>query len=236
VGGGNGAEAPLSVTGVENDLVSRVYRRLAAVYDLVFGPALHDGRIKALERMELRGGEHILEVGIGTGLSATRYPPGCRVTGIDYSASMLAKAHRRFRRREAADLDLVRMDAARMSFPDNTFDVVYAAYVISVVPDPVQVAREMRRVCRPGGRILILNHFRSDHPLLARAERLISPWTVHVGFRSDVHLEGFLTQAEMTPVSVEKVNIPRLWSLVTCMKEGADVEPRMSRFSASAAP
>jgi phosphatidylethanolamine/phosphatidyl-N-methylethanolamine N-methyltransferase len=87
------------------------------------------------------------------------------------------------------------------------------------VPDPVRVAAEMRRVCRPGGRVIILNHFRSANPILSRAERLISPLTIHIGFKADLDLPGFLTQAKLHPVSIEKVNVPPMWSLVTCVKE-----------------
>ena len=111
------------------------------------------------------------------------------------------------------------MDAADLKFADGTFDIVYAPYVISVVPDPVAVAREMWRVCRTGGRVVILNHFRSANALGAKLERIISPFTVHIGFKSDLDLPAFLAQAELKPVSIEKVNIPRIWSLVTCVKD-----------------
>jgi phosphatidylethanolamine/phosphatidyl-N-methylethanolamine N-methyltransferase len=111
------------------------------------------------------------------------------------------------------------MDAADLQFPDDSFDIVYAPYLISVVPDPVRVAAEMRRVCRPGGRIIILNHFRSANAILSRAERMISPLTIHIGFKADLDLPGFLAQANLQPVSIEKVNVPPMWSLVTCVKE-----------------
>jgi len=114
---------------------------------------------------------------------------------------------------------LLEMDAADLKFADETFDIVYAPYLISVVPDPIVVVREMRRVCRTGGRIIVLNHFRSPNPLLAHIERVISPFTVHIGFKSDLDLPAFLAQAELQPVSIEKVNVPRIWSLVTCVKE-----------------
>ena len=91
--------------------------------------------------------------------------------------------------------------------------------MISVVPDPVAVAREMHRVCRPGGRIIILNHFRSQSRLGSWLERIISPFTVYIGFKSDLDLPAFLAQADLKPVSIEKVNVPRIWSLVTCVKE-----------------
>jgi len=110
------------------------------------------------------------------------------------------------------------MDAADLKFADGTFDIVYAPYLISVVPDPVAVAREMYRVCRVGGRVIFLNHFRSANPVLAFFERLISPLTVHIGFKSDLDLTGFLTQSDLRPISIEKVNVPKIWSLITCIK------------------
>jgi phosphatidylethanolamine/phosphatidyl-N-methylethanolamine N-methyltransferase len=132
---------------------------------------------------------------------------------------MLEKAHERIARKGITNVRLVEMDAANMTMADHSFDIVYAPYLISVVPDPVAVAREMRRVCRPGGRIIILNHFRSSNALVAWAERVISPLTIHIGFKSDLDLPAFLAQAELSPVSIEKVNIPRIWSLVTCIKD-----------------
>ena len=140
------------------------------------------------------------------------------MTGIDFSASMLEKAHERIQREGIGNMRLLQMDAADLKFADDSFDIVYAPYLISVVPDPVKVAQEMRRVCRPGGRIIFLNHFRSPNPILSRAERLISPLTIHIGFKADLDLPGFLAQASLVPASVKKVNIPRIWSLVTCVK------------------
>src|SRR5919198_1232120 len=189
--GSDAATRALSVTVVENDFVARVYENLASVYDFTFGPALHPGRMQAIERMGIKPGDRILEVGVGTGINATLYPADCAVTGIDLSESMLEKARDRIARKNIRNVRLVEMDAADLKFADGTFDIVYAPYLISVVPDPL---------------------------ILAWFERVISPFTVHIGFKSDLDLPAFLAQADLKPVSIEKVNVPKIWSLVSCVK------------------
>ena len=216
--GSDAATRALSVTVVENDFVERVYEKLASSYDFTFGPTLHPGRVQAIQRMGIEPGDRVLEVGVGTGINAALYPRDCTVTGIDLSDGMLEKARRRIARKGITNVRLFEMDAADLKFADDSFDIVYAPYLISVVPDPVAVAREMHRVCRPGGKIIVLNHFRSSNSAVAWVERAISPFTVHIGFKSDLDLPAFLAQAELNPVSIEKVNIPRIWSLVTCRK------------------
>src|SRR3990172_5555251 len=215
--GSDAATRALSVTAVENDFVTRVYEKLALVYDFTFGPALHPGRVHAIQRMGIREGDRVLEVGVGTGINAALYPRDCTVTGIDLSGPMLEKARDRVARKRIRNVRLLEMDAADLKFADESFDIVYAPYLISVVPDPVTVARQMRRVCRRGGRIIFLNHFLSAHAPVAWVERAISPFTVHIGFKSDLDLTAFLAQSDLQPVSIEKVNVPRIWSLVTCV-------------------
>jgi phosphatidylethanolamine/phosphatidyl-N-methylethanolamine N-methyltransferase len=218
VSGSDAATRALSATAVENHFVEGVYDKLAKVYDLTFGPTLHPGRLQAIERMNIQPGERVLEVGVGTGINLSLYPSEAKITGIDYTASMLEKARERVAKKGMRNVRLLQMDAADLKFPDNAFDIVYAPYLISVVPDPVKVAQEMHRVCRPGGRIIFLNHFLSPNPILSRMERLISPMTIHIGFKSDLDLPAFLAQADLKPESIEKVNFPRIWSLVTTIK------------------
>ena len=213
------ASRDLSVASYENAFVEAVYDKIAKGYDWTFGPTLHPGRLTAIQRMGIQPNDRILEVGVGTGINLSLYPKECTVTGIDFSEQMLEKARERVARKGIRNARLLQMDAADLKFADNSFDIVYAPYVISVVPDPVTVAREMRRVCRPGGRLIILNHFLSPNPLMSRVERLISPATVHIGFKADLDLPAFLAQAELDPVSIEKVNLPKWWSLVTCIKD-----------------
>lgn len=209
----------LSVIAVENDFVEGVYHKLAKVYDVLFGPILHPGRLLALQRMGIAAGDRVLEVGVGTGINAALYPLTCQVTGIDFSASMLEKARERVSRKGLGHIRLMEMDAANLKFADESFDIVYAPYLVNCVSDPLAVVREMRRVCKPGGRIVILNHFRSTNPVLSRLDRAISPLTVHIGFKSDLDLPNFLEQTGLRPISIEKVSVPHLWSLVICNRD-----------------
>jgi phosphatidylethanolamine/phosphatidyl-N-methylethanolamine N-methyltransferase len=219
VAGSDAGTRALSATAVENSFVEGVYDKLAKVYDFTFGPTLHPGRLQAIQRMHIQPGERVLEVGVGTGINLSLYPKEASITGIDFSEAMLEKARDRVARKGIRGIRLLQMDAADLKFADSSFDIVYAPYLISVVPDPLTVAREMHRVCRPGGRIIFLNHFLSPNPILSRIERAISPFTIHIGFKADLDLPAFLAQADLHPVSIEKVNIPRLWSLVTCVKD-----------------
>jgi len=197
--------------------VEAVYRRLAPVYDIVYGVGLQQGRRRAMARLAPREGEWILEVGVGTGLSALAYPAGCRVVAIDLSAPMLARARARFASRQVRHVTLCRMDAARLALPAGRFDAIYAPYVINVVPDPLRVAREMLRVCRPGGRIVLLNHFAAPGGDRATT-RILGSLAARAG-RVNWHLDRdtFIRNAGMTVLSVESVNFD-VSSVVVCRK------------------
>ena len=154
---------------VENDFVEGVYDKLAKVYDVLFGPILHPGRLLALERMGIAPGNRVLEVGVGTGINAALYPRHCQVTGIDFSASMLEKARERVSRKGLPHVRLMEMDAASLKFATSRSTSCTRLYLVNCVSDPVKVVSEMRRVCKPGGKIVILNHFRSANPLMSTA-------------------------------------------------------------------
>lgn len=214
----NGATDQLSATSVDREVVERLYARMASVYNAICGPILQAGRREAMRGLPIDPGSEILEVGIGTGLTASLYPSDCHVMGIDLSGPMLREAARHVAAQRRTNVNLWRMDASSLAFPDESFDVVYAAYVMSVVPDPVAVLREMRRVCRIGGHIVLLNHFLSTTPLLSALERWISPLTARAGFRTDLDLSVLLHKAQLQPILIRKVNTPRLWSLVHCRR------------------
>lgn len=212
------ATASLSVASVDRPAVERFYAQMAGAYDWVFGPLLEAGRREAMRSLRLRGTDRVLEVGVGTALTARFYPPGCRVIGIDISEPMLRKAHRHTAGPGTRHIALSRMDALSLAFPDRSFDVVYAAYVMSVVPDPSRALREMARVCRPDGRIVLLNHFRSTNPWLANLERRVAPLAARAAIRTDLHLPALLADCGLSARSVRRVNRPGLWSLVECQR------------------
>lgn len=194
--------------------VEKVYTVLARIYDDMFDWALGPGRRRAVERLEVRQGDRILEVGVGTGLSLPLYPKGCELIGIDISEAMLEQARERAVDTGPIGVGLRQMDAGDLAFPDASFDKVLAPYVISVVPDPDQVMAEMARVCRPGGTVVVVNHFLSDNPVLGLLERMLTPLSRWVGFRLDLPegqvagTEGLVLECE------ERVNLFGLWRLL----------------------
>ena len=169
----------LSVIAIENDFVVNVYDKLASVYDLIFGPILHPGRLVALERIGINPGDRVLEVGVGTGKNMPFYPAGATVSAVDISPRMLARAtHRAARLR--LDVRLHLMDAQALAFPDAAFEAAVATFVFCSVPDPVQGLRELRRVVRPGGHLYLLEHMRAEHRVLGRVMDWLDPVVVRV--------------------------------------------------------
>jgi phosphatidylethanolamine/phosphatidyl-N-methylethanolamine N-methyltransferase len=208
-----GAEQPVTAG---NAQVARAYQRWSRVYDVVFGSALQAGRRQAIRELRLQPGDRLLEVGVGTGLTLPLYPPESHIVGVDYSTDMLEQARRRhLRMGTPRHVQLMRADAAQLPFADASFEVVFAPYVISTVPEPVPVARELRRVCRPDGRVVLLNHFQHE-PTPAWFERLLAPLAIPLGFRSDLALSPLLASSGLRPVSIQRVNVPPIWKLVVC--------------------
>lgn len=197
------------------DTIEKAYRRYAPRYDFYFGALFQPGRRAVIQKMRCRPGERVLEVGVGTGLSLPLYPRDVQVVGIDISQEMLLRAHAR-RGHERLDhvAGLVRTDAERLCFADASFDKVVAMYVASVVPSPARLVEEMRRVCRPGGEILIVNHFHHANPLIGGVERLISPMSRLMGFRPDVSLQRFIEETRLEVVERAPVNAFGYWTLL----------------------
>jgi phosphatidylethanolamine/phosphatidyl-N-methylethanolamine N-methyltransferase len=200
---------------VHIDAILKTYRRYAPRYDLYFGALFQPGRRAVIARMGCRPGDRILEVGVGTGLSLPLYPHHVRVTGIDISEEMLARARaRRARHGLEHVVALRRMDAERMAFADASFDKVVAMSVVSVVPDPVRLVAEMRRVCRPGGELYIVNHFHHPNPVIGGLERLTAPLSRLLGFHPDFSLASFIRDTGLAVVEKTPVNLFGYWTLL----------------------
>jgi phosphatidylethanolamine/phosphatidyl-N-methylethanolamine N-methyltransferase len=179
--------------------IRSAYRRWAPVYDNTFGRVAAEGRKHAVELINKRQGR-VLEVGVGTGLSLPGYRRDLEIAGIDLSPEMLEKARERVATERLTNVaGLHEMDAGDLKFPDATFDTVVAMYVMTVVPDPENVMRELSRVCRPGGEVLIVNHFSADDGMRGWVERRMAPFADMLGWRpvfdvdrvmvcSDLHL------------------------------------------------
>ena len=202
---------------LEKRQVERAYELYAPVYDFIFDWIFAPGRNAAIQHLGLKPNEMVLEVGIGTGLNLPLYPPSCRLTGIDLSGDMLDKAVERAQKLAMPNVTLKVMDATSMDFAENEFDKAVATYTISAVPDPVAVLREMRRVVKPGGALVILNHFRSERRLSGFVEDLVAPVCTRLGWKSNLPMMPLLEQVGLTPEVVTKVNLFNGWRLVKCV-------------------
>jgi phosphatidylethanolamine/phosphatidyl-N-methylethanolamine N-methyltransferase len=197
--------------------IERVYTGYAKVYNRIFGTVFQRSREAAIRDLDVQPGERVLEVGVGTGLCLPLYPRHCQVTGIDLSDGMLDRARELVRERNLSNVKLHRMDAGALDFADGSFDTVVAAYVITAVPDHRQVMSEVIRVCRPGGRIMLLNHFTNDKKLIAAFEKAISPLCKHIGFRSDLSVEDVLDGWPIIMQRHKRVSPLQMWHMVECI-------------------
>jgi len=202
---------------LEKRQVERAYKLFAPAYDLVFDWIFHPGREAAIRYLDIKPGQHVLEVGIGTGLNLPLYPAGCLLTGIDLSEEMLRKAHERVAEQGLTNVTLLPMDATVMTFKDDTFDSSVATYTISAVPDPIGVLREMRRVVKPGGNIVVLNHFRSEKRVMGRLEDMVAPVCTRLGWKSNLPLEPLLREVGLTPEVSTRINLFNGWRLIKCV-------------------
>jgi len=199
--------------------LARVYDFYSRTYDKTFGKVFRESREHAILNLKVRAGERVLEVGVGTGVSLPLYPRDIRIVGIDYSRGMLEQAERRVTEEGLRNVDLLHMDACKMTFPDSSFDVVLAAYVLTAVPDHRKVMGEMVRVCKPGGRIIFLNHLVNGNKVLAFFERLVSPVCEKLGFRTDLALHHIVEGMPVTVRSEQRVKPLRMWHLVECIND-----------------
>lgn len=191
---------------------SRVYSDFAFLYDRLFGRVFVDREHQVIESLGLRPGHRLLEVGVGTGISLDAYPPYVGVLGIDASAEMLEHARAKIRDNDWRHIELRQGDALELELDDHSFDVVCAFHVMSVVADPIKMMREMWLVCKPGGRIVIINHFRSENPIIGFFVGIANPLTKHLGWTTRLRARDILNGPSMP---VERHAKPSLFSTQT---------------------
>ena len=200
---------------MDSAAVRAAYRRWAGVYDAVFGDMLLGARRRAVALVNALPGREVLEVGVGTGLALPYYAADQRVTGIDLSADMLALAAKRVAALGLTNVKALReMDAEATSFPDASFDIAAAMFVASVVPHPRALLLEMRRVVRPGGSILVVNHFAAEKGPRAWIERVMAPTSRILGWRPDFALEAIFSPDEVAHCAMTPLPPLGLFTLV----------------------
>jgi len=193
-------------TALDADSVRAAYRRWAGVYDTVFGGVSGPGRRRAVAAVNALPGSRVLEVGVGTGLALPHYHRSKRITGIDLSAEMLALARERVRVETLGHVEgLHEVDAEQTGFEEASFDVAVAMFVASVVPHPRKLLAEMRRVVRPGGHLLFVNHFAAERGPRWWVERALAPASRKLGWHPDFATSALFppedqARAQFTPV------------------------------------
>lgn len=193
---------------------SKLYGEFAPVYDKVFGKIFYSRLKRVIEELQIPPGAKVLEVGAGTGTSFPAYPHHCDVVGIDLAPDMLARAQEKIIENDWTHLRVLEMDALNLEFPDNSFDYVMAFHVVTVVPDPVRMMTEVKRVCRPGGTIIVVNHFTSDVPLLGILTEALDPVTRHLGWSTKLRLKPFIEAAGLKIETAYKLSKLSLYTVL----------------------
>jgi phosphatidylethanolamine/phosphatidyl-N-methylethanolamine N-methyltransferase len=202
---------------MDREQIERVYSNYAGVYDRLFGRVFQDSREAVVRNLSIQPAERVLEVGVGTGLCLPLYPAHCEITAIDVSQAMLQKAAARVKEQGLSNVELLQMDAGAMTFADDSFDLVIAAYVVTAVPDYRKLMSEMVRVSRPGGRLVLLNHFTQTSPMIAAVEKAISPICVKIGFRTDLSVDEVIDGWPLIKERDDRVKPLGMWHVVECV-------------------
>jgi phosphatidylethanolamine/phosphatidyl-N-methylethanolamine N-methyltransferase len=205
--------------GMDTTSVRDAYRRWAPIYDLTFGKIAEAGRKHAVQIINRRRGR-VLEVGVGTGLSLPCYGSHLTITGIDLSPEMLAKAENKVDRQNLVNVaGLHEMDAGALAFPDESFDTVVAMYVMTVVPEPERVMRELERVCATGGEVILVNHFSEDEGVRGFLERRLAPFADLIGWRPVFGIDQVLVCEDLRLAERRSLRPFGLFTMLRFVKE-----------------
>jgi phosphatidylethanolamine/phosphatidyl-N-methylethanolamine N-methyltransferase len=210
---GGGRLVPIAA--LDQASIVEAYRRWAGVYDTVFGGISSKGRLRAVALANRLEGKDVLEVGVGTGLALPHYDGDKRITGIDLSKEMLRKARDRVRKDALTNVEaLHEMDAEATSFEDASFDIAVGMFVASVVPNPRRLLAEMRRVVRPGGDILLINHFAASRGPRWWLERAMAPASRALGWHPDFAIDAIFSAEDLSRIEVDPISPFGIFTLV----------------------
>jgi phosphatidylethanolamine/phosphatidyl-N-methylethanolamine N-methyltransferase len=223
---------------LDKDTVTKAYAKWAPVYDMVFGAVFERGRAAAIEAAEQIGGR-ILEVGVGTGISLPDYSDKNTLCGVDISEPMLMKAKERVAELGLSHVEgLYVMDAEHLDFPDQSFDVVVAQYVITTVPNPEATLDEFARVLKPGGEIILVSRVGAEAGLRRSLEKWFAPAARKLGWRTEFSFERYARWASQSRdvALVERRAMPPFghFSLIRFAKGGGAGAAHQERLQASA--
>jgi phosphatidylethanolamine/phosphatidyl-N-methylethanolamine N-methyltransferase len=193
---------------------SKIYSDFAPLYDKIFGKIFYDRLRQVIEALGIPNRAHVLELGVGTGTSFPAYPSDCEVIGIDLAPDMLAQAREKIVKNRWSHLKVMEMNALDLAFSDDSFDFVTAFHTVTVVPDPIRMLTEAKRVCRPGGKIVIVNHFTTDLPVIGAVTEALDPLTRRLGWRTNLRLKPFLSAADLRLDTVYKLSKLSLYTVV----------------------
>ncbi len=213
--GGRGSSSLGPKAPMDSHAVQKAYHRWAGMYDYGFGVISGAARQGAVAAVNRTAGENVLEVGVGTGLALPLYTADKRVTGIDLSAPMLELARERVADTGLRNIEaLLEMDAQATSFADGQFDIAVAMFVASVVPNPRSLVAELRRVVRPGGKILFVNHFAVERGPVWWVERALAPLSSVLGWHPDFRIGHMFAETDLTAATVKAMSPFGLFRLV----------------------
>jgi len=203
------------IASLDHASVVEAYRRWAGVYDPIFGSISSKARFRAVALVNRLPGINILEVGVGTGLALPHYTADKRITGIDLSKEMLRKARERTRLAGLTNVEaLHEMDAEATTFQDASFDIAVAMFVASVVPNPRRMLAELRRLVRPGGDILLVNHFAAAKGPRWWLERAMAPASRALGWHPDFAMDGIFAAEDLARIEVKPIRPFGVFTLV----------------------
>ena len=199
---------------METPSINAAYKRYAKMYDQIFGRMFLPRMRHVISKLSLTPGQKVLEIGVGTGVSLPVYPYAVRVVGIDISDDMMEQAKKKKAVETSKIVHLLKMDGRKLAFADNSFDHSMVAHVVSVTDNPEVLLKEVQRVTRPGGGIVIINHFKSNNPIIGKILDLLSPLCEKLGWHSNIDLLPLIEESNLRVESVYKLYPFDLWQIV----------------------